>query len=53
MKEQVAAIVAAYFGHNTISADQLPTLITTVSAALSRLGQNAPDEPASPAVPIR
>jgi predicted transcriptional regulator len=52
MKEQIATIVAAFVGHNNISPDQLPNLITTVSAALSRLGQEAA-EPASPAVPIR
>jgi len=56
MKEQIAEIVAAYVGHNTISADQLPTLITTVSEALTRLGQETTAAPASlltPAVPIR
>jgi len=53
MKDRVAEIVAAYVGHNAIPADQLPALIATVSAALSRLGKEAADEPTSPAVPIR
>jgi predicted transcriptional regulator len=55
MKEQVADIVAAYVGHNKISSDQLPALISTVNEALSALGQPgiaAPETP-SPAVPIR
>jgi predicted transcriptional regulator len=56
MKEQVAEIVAAYVGHNTISPDQLPALITTISQALAGLGQEpaaAPASPLTPAVPIR
>jgi predicted transcriptional regulator len=55
MKEQVAEIVAAYVGHNTISPDQLPALIATVNQALSGLGQALTAAPAalSPAVPIR
>jgi predicted transcriptional regulator len=55
MNKQVAEIVAAYVGNNTISPDQLPTLITTVSQALSGLGQEpaAPAASLSPAVPIR
>jgi predicted transcriptional regulator len=56
MKEQVAEIVAAYVGHNNISPDQLPTLITTISIALTELGQGAiasPASPLTPAVPIR
>jgi predicted transcriptional regulator len=55
VKEEVAEIVAAYVGHNTISPDQLPTLITTVSQALSSLGQEpaAPEAALTPAVPIR
>ena len=55
MKDQVAEIVAAYVGNNTIAPDQLPTLITTVSQALGSLGQEpaVPAAPLSPAVPIR
>ena len=55
MKEQVAEIVAAYVGHNTISSDQLPALISNVSAALSALGKPvaATPEALTPAVPIR
>ncbi len=55
MKEQVAEIVAAYVGNNTISPDQLPTLITTVSQALASLGQAPAAAPTAltPAVPIR
>jgi predicted transcriptional regulator len=55
MKEQVAEIVAAYVGHNTISPDQLPTLILSVSRALAGLGQAPGPVPVTltPAVPIR
>jgi predicted transcriptional regulator len=55
VKEQVAEIVAAFVGHNTVSPDQLPTLITTINAALSSLGQVpvSEAETARPAVPIR
>ena len=54
MKEQVAEIVAAYVGHNTISPDQLPGLIATVDQALNGLGQApAPAPVLTPAVPIR
>ena len=35
MKEQVAAIVAAYVGHHSVSPDQLPALIAGVNEALS------------------
>jgi predicted transcriptional regulator len=55
MKARVAEIVAAYVGHNTISPDQLPTLITTVNQALTGLGQAPATAPTAltPAVPIR
>jgi predicted transcriptional regulator len=54
MKEQVAEIVAAYVGHNSVSPDQLPALISSVSEALSMLGQAPPAEEARiPAVSIR
>ena len=54
MKEQVAEIVSAYVGHNTVPPDQLPALISSVSKALSMLGQAPPaEEPLIPAVSIR
>lgn len=55
MKEQVAEIVAAYVGKNTIESSQLPDLIAVVSAALTGLGQEpaAPAELLKPAVSIR
>src|SRR5215471_8725218 len=54
MKKETAEIVSAFVGHNTISPDQLPTLISAVSEALSRLGQApAAEEPLTPAVSIR
>jgi predicted transcriptional regulator len=54
MKEQVAEIVAAYVGKNTIEPSQLPDLIAAVSEALTGLGQEpAAPEPLIPAVPIR
>jgi len=55
MKDQVVEIVAAYVGHNTISSDQLPTLISTVNEALSALGKPVVALPGipTPAVPIR
>jgi len=55
MKEQVAEIVAAYVGHNTIAPAELPTLIVSVSQALASLGQPPAAAPAAltPAVPIR
>ncbi len=54
-KEEIAEIVAAYVGHNTIAPDQLPALITTVSLAFASLGQAPAAAAASlvPAVPIR
>lgn len=55
MKERVAEIVAAYVGHNTIEADQLPALIASVNQAIASLGRAPEEAPASltPAVPIR
>jgi predicted transcriptional regulator len=54
MKEQVAEIVAAYVGHNSVSPDQLPALISSASQAISMLGQAPPaEEPIVPAVSIR
>ncbi len=55
MNERVAEIVAAYVGHNTIAAEQLPALIASVNQALASLGQPpaALPSPLTPAVPIR
>ena len=54
MKKETAEIVSAYVGHNSVSPDQLPALISSVSQALSRLGQEPPaEEPLIPAVSIR
>lgn len=53
MKE-VAAIVSAYVKRNAIAPDQLPTLIASVSEALSGLGKAEPVETGPvPAVSIR
>jgi predicted transcriptional regulator len=48
-------IVAAHVSNNTISLEDVPTLISTVYGALSTLGNNAPVEEArpEPAVSIR
>jgi predicted transcriptional regulator len=51
MKEQVAEIVSAYLRNNTVPADQLPGLITSVHSALGGLG-NTPVKPASTAAPV-
>jgi predicted transcriptional regulator len=56
VKEQVAEIVAAYVGHNTVAPDQLPTLIRTISQALAGLEQEAGaprESPLTPAVSVR
>jgi predicted transcriptional regulator len=56
MKDQIAEIVAAYVGNNSVPADQLPDLIATVSDALSGLEQSSAisvPEILKPAVPIR
>src|SRR6267154_572072 len=55
-KEHVAKIVSAYAKRNLLSADQLPTLITTVHAALAGIEGGGLPEAAKelvPAVPIR
>jgi len=56
-REHVAKIVSAYAKRNTLSADQLPTLIATVHAALVSIEQGGLPEPPPmklvPAVPIR
>jgi predicted transcriptional regulator len=56
VKEQVAEIVAAYVGHNTVSPTELPALIIRVSEAFATLGQVpaiATDQPLTPAVSVR
>ena len=55
MKKETAEIVSAYVGHNSVSTDQLPALISSVSEALSMLGGLTPaaEEPLTPAVSIR
>jgi predicted transcriptional regulator len=56
VKKQVAEIVAAYVGHNTISPTELPALIIRVSEAFATLGQVAAiatDQSLSPAVSVR
>lgn len=55
MKKRVAEIVTAYVGHNTISPDQLPALISGVNEAFSALGKAVVATPArlTPVVPIR
>jgi predicted transcriptional regulator len=53
--EQVTRIVSAYTKRNTLPADQLPALITTVHAALASIEGGGPPSPAigpEPAVPI-
>jgi len=54
-RDHVAKIVSAYAKRNTLPADQLPALITTVHSALASLeGGGLTVEPAKePAVPIR
>ena len=54
--EHVAKIVSAYAKRNTLAADQLPVLITTVHGALVGIEGGGLSEPAkflAPAVPIR
>jgi predicted transcriptional regulator len=54
--EMTADIVSAYVGNNTVSAAELPGLISNIHAALSTVSTGAveaPPEPQEPAVPIR
>ena len=44
-------IVSAYVSHNSISLQDLPTLISAVHAALQALGAEAPSEAAQPLKP--
>jgi predicted transcriptional regulator len=57
MKDHVAEIVAAYLRRNTVTAGDVPAVITQVYQALAGLGQaqSPAPEPAAlkPAVPIR
>jgi len=55
MRQQTAAIVAAYVGNNSIAASELPALISAVSQSLAGLGQApvASETTLTPAVPIR
>lgn len=50
-----AQIIAAYVGHNTVSAAELPAVMTTIYQNLSRLGGGVslPEARPDPAVPIR
>lgn len=51
----VADIVAAFVGHNTVAAGELPALIQSVHTALSKLAAPAAEqiEELKPAVPIK
>ena len=59
--DMAASIVSAYVGNNSVPAPELPALIASVHAALVRVRgglttggtQEAPAEPAKPAVPIK
>ena len=55
MNEYVAEIVSAYLTRNRVDPGDLPSLITSVSQALSGLGKEAITVPVArtPAVPIR
>lgn len=54
MKKDIATIVAAYLGHNKLDPTEIPTLISTVSAALADLGKPVAVSPAlTRAVSIR
>lgn len=53
-QDLVATIVSSYVKHNTVSVNDLPTLVASVHQALSSLGKTAPPaEPLTPAVPVR
>ena len=56
--DQTVSIVAAYVSHNTISADQLPTLIARVHSALTSVSEGQVEaakaaDPLRPAVPVK
>lgn len=51
-----ADIVSAYVGHNSVPTSELPAVIASVYASLTKLGaepEAPPAEPLVPAVPIR
>jgi predicted transcriptional regulator len=55
-KEHVARIIAAFVKRNTLAADELPGVIASVYAALSKVESAGPVEPMVewvPAVPVR
>ncbi|MGE5534981.1 MAG: MucR family transcriptional regulator, partial [Acidobacteriota bacterium] len=54
--ELTAEIVSAYVGNNTVSANEIPALISQVYAALSRVSGGTPDippEPLKPAISVK
>ncbi len=54
--ELAADIVSAFVSNNSVPAAELPTLISTVHAALQNVGRPAPAQPvekAVPAVPVK
>jgi predicted transcriptional regulator len=55
--ETAAEVVAAFVANNSLPVGELPALIQTVHAALTKLKEGvenpAPEEPKAPAVPIR
>lgn len=53
--DTTAAVVAAYVGHNTVAATDLPGLIESVHRAPANLGSpaTAPAEELKPAVPVK
>jgi predicted transcriptional regulator len=57
--ELAAEIVSAYVSNNSVPASELPSLISDVHSALTRVVagtpavQEAPPEPAKPAVPVK
>lgn len=56
LMELSTEIVCAYVGHNAISPNDLPKIITDVHAALKSLKENesqAPQEERKPAVPVK
>jgi predicted transcriptional regulator len=55
MIEETATIVAAYLRRNQVAPTEIPTLIQSVSAALSHLGQAPVEAPSerTPAVTVR
>ena len=53
-QDLVTTIVSSYVKHNTVPANDLPTIIASVYQALSGVGKPAsPAKPLTPAVPVR